>query len=94
MTETPVHKTAEELGKEIDEWVKDLEWVTLTQGQFESLLEYSTTIPTGKTIGKQWRRQLYYGEHRGEWVRCEYVPDKEDPEQYVGMEWKRIKVEG
>lgn len=85
-------KTSEELAAEIDAWVPELEVVELTQAEFDALLEYSTTIPTGKTIGKQWKRQLYYGKYRLEWLRCEYVPDKEDPDNYVGMEWKKIKI--
>lgn len=85
-------KTVEQLAQEIDEWIPELEVAELTQAEFEALLEYSTTIPTGKTIGKQWKRQLYYGKHRGEWVRAEYVPDAEDPENYVGIQWHKIEI--
>lgn len=83
-------KTKEELAAEIDEWIPTLETVELTQEEFDALPEYSTTIPTGKTIGKQWKRQLYYGKYLAEWVRCEYVEDP-DPE-YVGMLWHKIVV--
>lgn len=85
-------KSNEELAAEIDEWIPELDVVELTQEEFDALPEYSTTIPTGKTIGKQWKRQLYYGQYREQWVRCEYVPDEEDPENYVGMLWHLIRV--
>lgn len=84
-------KTAEQLAEEIDGWIPQLEEVTLSDEEFDALLEYSTTIPTGVTVGKQWKRQLYYGKYRSEWVRAEYVPDKEDPENYVGIDWVKIK---
>lgn len=29
----------------------------MTLGEFNSLLEYSTTLPTGTTTGKVWKRQ-------------------------------------
>lgn len=84
-------KTVAELEAEIDEWIPELEVVELTQEEFDALDEYSTTIPTGKRIGKQWKRQLYYGKYSGQWVRCEYVEDEVDPENYVGMKWHRIQ---
>lgn len=85
-------KTREELAQEIDDWVPTLETRTLTFEEFQALPEYSTTIPTGKTLGKQWRRQLYFGKHRGSWVMCTYVEDKEDPENYVGMHWEAVEI--
>lgn len=87
-------KSKEELGAEIDAWLADVEEVELTQAEFDALLEYSTTIPTGKRIGKQWKRQIYFGKHRLSWVRAEYVEDAEDPENYVGIIWHRIKIQG
>ncbi|HXH77299.1 hypothetical protein [Nocardioides sp.] len=53
---------------ERDAWQNGLEPVTLTQAEVDALLEYSTTLPTGKTIGKQWKRQLYVGPKRGAWL--------------------------
>jgi hypothetical protein len=45
----------------------------LTWREFKELPEYSTTIPTGKTIGKVWKA------HRGgEWWLREYVELPED----------------
>ena len=34
--------------------------VRLTTPQFEALLEYSSSLPTGTTIGKRWRRREPY----------------------------------
>lgn len=64
-------------------WTGDLERVELTKQEFEALLEYSTSLPTGKTIGKRWRRYLFSGPCAGQWVMCEYVEDP-DPE-FVGV---------
>lgn len=83
-------KTNEELAADIDRWIPELENIELTQEEFDALPEYSTTIPTGKSIGKQWRRQLYFGKYRGGWVRAEYVEDP-DPE-YVGIVWHYIVI--
>ena len=49
-----------------------IETVHLTQKQFDNLLEYSLTNPTGVTIGKQWKRLS-----RGNWYLCEYVPSEQ-----------------
>lgn len=65
-------------------------WVTLDE--FNKLGEYSTTLPTGKTIGKRWKRQLYMGPHRGRWLVGEYV-EHADPES-VGIKWYRLACAG
>ena len=41
-------------------------WVT--QKEFDNLLEYSRSIPTGKTIGKQWKRRCV----NDQWLLGEY----------------------
>lgn len=75
---------------ERDAWQNGLETITMTQVEFDALLEYSTTLPTGKTIGKQWKRQLYVGPKRGAWLLCEYVEDP-DP-AYVGVRTREIHL--
>lgn len=73
-------------------WIleKPVSWVTLAQ--FNSMLEYSTSLPTGKTIGKRWKRQILYGPHKGRWLMGEYAKDP-DPE-YVKINWYRIACAG
>jgi hypothetical protein len=34
------------------------ETFTLTRKEFDDLLEYSCTLPTGTTIGKRWKRDV------------------------------------
>lgn len=81
-------RLTEEQIAERAEWQNGLAVVELTQAEVDALLEYSTTLPTGKTIGKQWKRRLYEGPKRGRWVLCEYV---EDPNPaYVGIRSRLI----
>lgn len=75
---------------ERDAWQNGLEVVTMTQVEVDLLLEYSTSLPTGKTIGKRWKRHLGMGPKAGRWVLCEYVPDP-DP-AYVGITSRLIEV--
>lgn len=75
---------------ERDAWQDGLKAVEMTQQEVDDLLEYSTTLPTGKTIGKRWKRYLHLGPRAGSWVLCEYVPDP-DP-GYVGIASHLIRV--
>jgi len=63
--------------------------VPLTQEEFDSLPEYSCTIPTGTTIGTRWKRGEPYHEptawHLGEYVPC-------DQPEMVGIRWRKIRV--
>jgi len=40
--------------------------ISLTQKEFNDLLEYSTSVPTGTTLGKVWKRGVYVFEKDGE----------------------------
>lgn len=75
---------------ERDTWQNGLEVVEMPQFEVDALLEYSTTLPTGKTIGKRWKRRLFVGPKAGSWVLCEYVEDP-DPE-YVGIASRLIQT--
>jgi hypothetical protein len=75
---------------ERDAWQNGLEVVEMTQAEIDALLEYSTTLPTGKTVGKRWKRRLFLGPKAGRWVLCEYVEDP-DPE-YVGIASRLIQT--
>lgn len=59
---------------------------TMSRADFNALLEYSTSLPTGTTIGKKWKRQCPHGT----WVTGEYVPDPEP--KMVGIKWRRVVV--
>lgn len=64
----------------------------LTTDEFEALLEYSTTLPTGTTVGKSWKRRMIIGPFRGAWWACEYV-EHEDP-RLIGIDTYTIYVNG
>lgn len=59
----------------------------LTEQEFQALDEYSTTMPTGTRIGKQWRAQV---EHDGAvlWLMGEYAEGRD--KQHVAVKWSRI----
>lgn len=71
-------------------WVEQLPVVQMNTEELESLLEYSSTLPTGKIVGKKWRRYLYNGPHKGTWILCEYIEDP-DPTM-MGISSKRIEL--
>lgn len=59
--------------------------VTLTKAELENLPEYSRSLPTGTTIGKQWR--VY---RNNLWYRGTYTNSKLDG--MVEIIWERIWV--
>jgi hypothetical protein len=62
----------------------------LTQQEFKALPDYSASLPTGTTIGKQWkRRNDYYDESKG-WRLGEYV-EHPNPD-LVGIRWRDIEI--
>jgi hypothetical protein len=66
--------------------------VKMSIAEFDALLEYSTTLPTGTTIGKKWKRHILSGLNRGEWWLGEYVPDPSGSSGKVGITWKKIET--
>lgn len=65
--------------------------IVLTPREFETLPEYSCSLPTGTTVGKQWRRREPYQTGPGvehTWWRGQYV-EHPDPGK-VGIEWDEI----
>lgn len=51
---------------------------------FDSLPEYSCSIPTGKTIGKVWKRKCEDG-----WVIGEYT---QADEKNVYIQWRKLEI--
>lgn len=66
--------------------------VKMSIAEFDALLEYSTTLPTGTTIGKKWKRHILSGLNRGEWWLGEYVADPQGDPKMVGITWKKIET--
>jgi len=60
----------------------------LTQSQFESLLDYSCSVPTGVVDGKQWKRCRVYGAPEHGWFLGEYVVDGV---KYM-IKWSRLVI--
>lgn len=64
--------------------------------ELRSMPEYSTTLPTGTTTWKMWKRNvLARGEHGGlvatdEWLVGQYVPC-DDP-NYIGIRWHEVHL--
>jgi hypothetical protein len=65
----------------------DLPPFALTQREFYGLYEYSTTMPTGQTLGKTWRRRV---RDDPQWVIGRYEPSHEPG--WVNIGWYRPVV--
>lgn len=72
----------------------------ISREELAKLLEYSTSLPTGTTIGKRWRRDVhavkrFHGvvpcDTPQEWMIGEYV-EHSDPDT-VGIRWSWAVVE-
>ncbi len=50
-----------------------LETEKISRKVFDSLPEYSISVPTGVFIGKVWKCDLNYNMTNHDWVICEYV---------------------
>lgn len=64
-----------------------IDCVALTQKAFNKLMEYSMSLPTATTIGKQWKRKCSDG-----WYLCEYKLHPTDPENKVMIESRKIVI--
>lgn len=62
--------------------MREYDSLCVTQTEFNSLKEYSSSIPTGTTIGKRWKRNC-----SGNWFIGEYVDINSETE--IGIKWWR-----
>lgn len=65
--------------------------IMLTRKEFDDLPEYSCSLPTGTTVGKQWKRRVPYQirvDPPNEWYLGEYVETYELGQ--IGIEWTKI----
>lgn len=62
----------------------------MTQSEFDALLDYSASLPTGTTIGKQWKRRNDYHDESKGWMLGEYV-EHPNPD-LVGIRWRQIEI--
>lgn len=58
----------------------------MTQRIFDSLPEYSGSLPTGTIVGKTWKRKM----RNGSWWIGEYVSHS-DP-KLIGISWRKIEI--
>lgn len=71
--------------------MKELPIEVMSQKAFDSLDEYSCSVPTGQRIGKVWKCKVdYYDESQG-WLIREYVSHP-DPRK-VGISTRRIQID-
>jgi len=82
----------------------------LTQKEFDDLLEYSTSIPTGTTIGKRWKRRIIVFKTINDKIfNAGYLPPNttfieeyyligeyipSEKEGQIGIQWKKSVVVG
>lgn len=62
----------------------------ISRAALASLLEYSTTLPTGTTPGKRWRCDVQARKRLGlepEWVIGEYFVDAYTPPGQISIRW-------
>lgn len=77
-------------------FIAKLPELPITEKQLHDLPEYSSSVPTGITIGKRWKRNPWYFDKASsdlrpeQWVVCEYVPH-EDP-GLVGFAYYRPRI--
>lgn len=73
--------------------------VLLTRREFSALREYSTTLPTGTTPGKAWkRRQPFWAKpDDADWLRGVFGKPYPEGHEYHGqipIGWRRIRIAG
>lgn len=73
------------------------EWspsIRLTPREFDELLGYDTSLPTGTTPGKRWKRNAnwYIRTATPEWWMGEYY--EIDDKTKMGIHWRRIEILG
>ena len=67
-------------------------WAHMTQEEFNNLLDYSCSLPTGVIIGKKWKRRKHYGDESKGWLLGEYL--KHDTEENkISIRWSEITIE-
>ena len=62
----------------------------MTLREFDGLLEYSSTLPTGQTLGKVWKKGTPYMEPREQWWLGQFV--KHSDPKLVGINWREIFI--
>lgn len=69
--------------------------IRMTRRALELLPEYTTSIPTGTTPGKRWRRDVYWD--GSEWWQGRYGKPYPEGHKHFGsipIIWRRIIVQG
>lgn len=69
-----------------------LDTIYLTQKEFDDLLDYSCSLPTGVIVGKKWKRRVPYRGEPYEWFLGEYR--KSEREGFVDTVFSHIVIVG
>jgi hypothetical protein len=65
--------------------------VRMTQAEFDALYDYSCSIPTRLSVGKQWKRRKNYHDEKQGWLLATVLPG--DKENMVTINWTTIEIE-
>lgn len=60
----------------------------MSEQTFKGLMEYSSSLPSGKYYGKMWRRCA----GRDRWYLGWYCEDSKGDPLYIGIEWREILI--
>lgn len=81
-----------------DEVLVDDTHAVVTRSAFDTLLSYDTSTPTGKTVGKRWKRRCWNRDADGrlvwldEWQMAE-IEECDPPEPgYIVIRWRTLEV--
>lgn len=64
----------------------------MSQSSFRQLAEYSTTIPTGRYVGKMWKAERRVADGKTEWLLC-WFRDNDDVTQTIMLSTLPIVIE-
>lgn len=59
---------------------------------FSALYDYSSSLPTGTTIGKRWKRRRDYHDESKGWVLGEYAECNPPNPDRVRIIWRDLEV--
>lgn len=92
VTQEGTADTACRVGRQLarDKWGNTHPVLPLTRAEWDALLEYSFSLPTGTTPGKRWKRDL----GKEQWAVGEYNPDGYNADGTIEINWYLPSIDG